>query len=164
MSILWENKPKYMETAVTWGDAQEIAAGTPVDAAGAVANDETAIGILAETINRPWSGKMKVIVAGFVDIDAAEESSGLTISAAAKKAMHGIKFVSEGVIEPIPDDAPTYTLPAATADAMGGVLQGEAVADATSETAATQINALIASLVASGALAEYIPPEPAVEE
>lgn len=36
----------------------------------------------------------------------------------------------------------------------------EAVADATSETAVTTINAVIASLVAAGLMEEYIPPEP----
>lgn len=48
----------------------------------------------------------------------------------------------------------TYTLPAATAAAIGGVKQGVAVADAvTNDDLIVQLNALLSSLRASGALA-----------
>lgn len=64
----------------------------------------------------------------------------------------------------IPEIPEEYVLPAASASALGGVKQGIAVADATSETAATQLNALIASLVAAGVIAEYIAPPADPEE
>jgi len=59
-------------------------------------------------------------------------------------------------------DIVPYVLPAASATAIGGVKIGAAVANATDATdVITQLNALIASLVASGALTEYV--EPTVE-
>ena len=47
----------------------------------------------------------------------------------------------------------SYVLPAATTATLGGVLEGAAVADATSETVLTQLNALLASLRTAGIIA-----------
>ena len=48
------------------------------------------------------------------------------------------------------------TVPIASTDRYGGVKCGSAVADATDETdVVTQLNALIASLVAAGVISEY---------
>lgn len=63
----------------------------------------------------------------------------------------------------IPYPAP-YVLPAASATALGGVKKGSAVADATEETAVDTVNALIASLVAAGVIAAYVPPAPPAGE
>lgn len=52
-----------------------------------------------------------------------------------------------------------YVLPEATSAALGGVLMGAAVADATdAATALTQLNALLASLRTAGVIAPE-PPE-----
>ena len=46
-----------------------------------------------------------------------------------------------------------YVLPAATTTTLGGVKEGTAVADATSETVLTQLNALLSSLRTAGVIA-----------
>lgn len=49
-------------------------------------------------------------------------------------------------------------IPDAESGEKGVIQKGAAVADATDETVVDQLNALIASLVASGVLAEYVAP------
>ena len=51
------------------------------------------------------------------------------------------------------DPGPTYTLPAATKEALGGVKQAAAVADAAAAPTQEEFNALLTSLRAAGILA-----------
>nr|DAR60052.1 MAG TPA: Head fiber protein [Caudoviricetes sp.] len=51
------------------------------------------------------------------------------------------------------DPGPTYTLPAATEEALGGVKQAAAVADAAAAPTQEEFNALLTSLRAAGILA-----------
>lgn len=81
-----------------------------------------------------------------------------TVAAAAVTATasrtYAVQLNADGqLVVNVPWTNTTYTLPAASAS-LGGVLQGAAVADATDEASAvTQLNALLAALRASGALA-----------
>lgn len=140
--ILWDNECVNIATVELDYEGQAtLKEGTPIDADGKVANDGTAIGLLTRNCNAPWDGTGDLYIAGFIDLDKAEEASGVTLSDAAKKAMRTLVFISDGTIQPIPEKAP-----------------GEAVADATSETVVTQVNALIASLVEAGVIEEYEEP------
>ena len=152
MGILWGDGGIYKTVTVDWAhaDGTSIAAGTPMGIDGKVHNDQYAIGLTITKLEKNWDGKATLLIAGFVDASALS----VTLNKAAKKAMHSVYLVTDGVIAPIPDDNTTYTLPAAAANKLGGVKLAEAVADATDETIVTQFNALLASLVASGALAE----------
>lgn len=77
-----------------------LKAGTPISAANEVANDGTAAKLVGEDYyfysNTPTQPKLvKVITGGYVDINAAEEASGLTYTDAAKSALEsaGITLV-----------------------------------------------------------------------
>lgn len=80
-------------------DGGVVKAGTPISLAGRVANDDKAVGILADdaifvnaaNVNRPSA----VLIEGVVAIDGAEADSGLTFSDAAIGAMKDITFVDE---------------------------------------------------------------------
>lgn len=78
---------------------------------------------------------------GTVYTDATQSASGL-MSAADKKKLDGIAA-----------NANKYTLPNASASAIGGVKQGTAVADASGGDEKEKINALLASLRAAGVIA-----------
>lgn len=162
----------------SWGFGRSILpAGTPVDAYGNSANDSNAVGIVAESVYLP-NHTATVITAGTWD-EAIGRSNGIVLSVECKRALPAIRF-SEPVAE-LPELAAAdagkrvkvnaygtgYVLAdditAATETAAGTVKRAAAVADAEEGTEIETINALISTLVASGALSEYVPPEPSEE-
>lgn len=77
-----------------------IKAGSPINAAGKVANDATAIGILLhDNYSDCGCGHGMVVVAGRIKADVAEQHCGITISAEAKGGMPCVAFVdAAGVV------------------------------------------------------------------
>lgn len=88
-----------IEVEVNWSsvDTQDVKAGSPVDGAGRVANNENAIGVLAETIYY-GDAVAKVITAGAVDYEAAADMCGFELSAEAKTACAGIEWKSADAV------------------------------------------------------------------
>ena len=76
------------ETAFSEGICK---AGTPISAAGAVANTSSAIGILLHdvTVDRPQG---TVVIGGYIHTARAQKHSGVTIADAAKTAMKNVVF------------------------------------------------------------------------
>lgn len=110
MSILYEftNSLKTEKAQFRWTDqsVQVLKAGTPLDANGAIANDATAVGIVAYDV--PPSGRsmwsvvtndgsyyadVELITSGFIDVAAAESSCGLEYTDAIKGKLADIVFV-----------------------------------------------------------------------
>lgn len=71
--------------------AHKVLAGSPIDENGNVANGETAIGLLMETVSDA-NPDGKIIVAGDVDALGAKNASGIELSDAAKNALSGITW------------------------------------------------------------------------
>lgn len=71
--------------------AHKVLAGSPIDENGNIANDETAIGLLMETVSDA-NPDGKIIVAGDVDALGAKNASGIELSDAAKNALSGITW------------------------------------------------------------------------
>lgn len=88
--------------ALTFGDADVIKAGTPIDADGAVANDETAIGVLLADVHKELGAVGQVVIFGFINTAAAQTHSGVTVTDAAKRAMKNLKFSGDTGVEPVP--------------------------------------------------------------
>ena len=151
----------YREVRIRWdGITLPLRAGTPISQFGAVANDGRAVGIVPQAIReRPVTDSVFLLVGGDVDLAEVEREYGSALTEDARAAMSGIRFYGpDGT--PVPDYVRTqYTLPAASAAALGGVKLAEAVTpadtgeDATAAGCAEAINALIAALQASGAMA-----------
>lgn len=87
------------DVEVNWSsvDTQVVKAGSPVDGAGRVANNASAIGVLAETIYY-GDAVAKVITAGAVDYEAAADMCGFELSAEAKTACAGIEWKSADAV------------------------------------------------------------------
>lgn len=71
--------------------AHKVLAGSPIDENGNIANDETAVGLLMETVS-DTNPDGKIIVAGDVDALGAKNASGIELSDAAKNALSGITW------------------------------------------------------------------------
>lgn len=69
-------------------------AGTPVDENAKVANDATAIGIIAEDVVYP-NKEATIMTAGTFNVVDGYAHSGIIISGETAKAMSGIEFVDE---------------------------------------------------------------------
>ena len=70
-----------------------IKAGTPINAAGRVANDSTAIGVLRNDCYKGFHHSGNVIIGGYINQDKALENSGMVLSDEAKASMTNILFV-----------------------------------------------------------------------
>ena len=84
-----------------------------------------------------------------MDKDGKEISPASALGAAAYSGFSGYMPADTEIPE-------AYTLPAATAEALGGITMGTALADSTAETVGalvTEFNALLAALRTSGVLA-----------
>ena len=138
------------------------------------AADADGLTVVGRAENSAVSGEMVTVKSGCFRYDNA--SGGAAITAAdvgkiayvaddhtvAKSAAHGIPagliFDVEGKgvwvdIVPVVDSDTDTTYGAAAADTPGLVKQAAAVADATSETVTTQLNALLAALRTAGIIA-----------
>ena len=170
MSLLWhednytEIVQKPLDTITTGTEDKGngvylLRAGTPISSLGAVANSSSAKYIVAEDFyfygNKPDGNKIVNLVAkGYVDLKKAEAAYGSAYKSAAKTALKsaGVVLV-DGKLSADNTDTPTYTLPAATTDALGGVKMAVAQTDSTAEDVAgllTDFNALLAKLRTAG--------------
>ena len=86
---------EYVGKAVTLDAAaftNEICkAGTPISAAGAVANSAEAIGILLRDVHES-NPQACVVIGGYINTAAAQEHSGVAVAEAAKAAMKNVVF------------------------------------------------------------------------
>lgn len=89
---------RIVETVALDLTAQETyLAGSPINAEGKLANDETAIGILLYDVRKRTGGKRGVVVvSGRINQEAAAAWCGITISDAAKSALVNITFSDDG--------------------------------------------------------------------
>lgn len=147
----------YKPVAIRWDTVSlPLRAGTPISAAGLVANDGTALGLVPQTVTvRPVLPELQLLTAGEVKLGEAEQASGLTLSAAARRAMAGIRFVDSrgGAVE-----LPVYELPDATPTQAGIVKQAANVAavtpaDETATALETAVNDILSALKAAGLMA-----------
>lgn len=103
MNIFYDFEDSKVVTVVELPWTGELKAGTPIDEDGAVANDATAIGILADDVSLPFDRKLaadrayfvnaKVVYGGFIDKNAAEAHSGITYSDELIGALTDIHFI-----------------------------------------------------------------------
>lgn len=146
---------------VAWRRGQSlIAAGTPLDSAGNIANNSDAYGIVAEDLNVP-NRTATVITAGEWDEDYGYSRSGIALSDEAKIALSSITFKHPPVVYLTPEDVKP-----ATTEKAGVVKMAASVADSEEETAPTtaEFNGLLAALRTSGALETPEEPEEDPEE
>lgn len=96
--------PKYtvLDMDLNYGAKSILRAGTPISAAGEVANDGTALGILLYDCHKSLGVTVgQVVIAGYIDKDVAAANSSITVSAAAKAAMKNIVFSGDEGAEPV---------------------------------------------------------------
>lgn len=78
-----------------------IKGGSPINAAGKVANDATAIGVLRRDCYEGYHPRGQVIIGGYVDQDKAQQNSGIVLAGEPKAAMANVLFVDDsGVPRP----------------------------------------------------------------
>ena len=93
VEILYNSE--YVGRAVTLDEAaftEEVCkAGTPISAAGAIANSAEAMGILLYDVHqsRPQA---PVVIGGYINTAVAQKHSGVTIAEAAKTALKNVVF------------------------------------------------------------------------
>ncbi len=97
-----------------------VSEGTPVSAAGVLANDSAAVGIITHKVDsKPLMDNMLVLIGGDVDL----ESFAYSLSDDAKEVLNGIRFFKNGAVE----EPSKYTLPKASSSKLGGVKIGSNV-------------------------------------
>lgn len=102
VDLLWHPDHKSRPVTLDYtGTDGVIKAGTPISAAGAVANNGNAIGILLRDSYDGFHVAGSVVIDGFIRQDVAEEHSGVQLTDDAKRAMSKLVFVdAEGVPDP----------------------------------------------------------------
>lgn len=143
----------YEPVTIAWsGITLPLKAGTPISAAGAIANSSSAVGLVPQDVTiQPLFPKLNILVGGVVNLAEVNASYGTDLADAAKQAMSGITFYGSD-LTPTPD--PVYTIPDASASAKGVVKQGAAVADAAGDApTAAEFKALLDSLRTAGIIA-----------
>ena len=120
---------------IAWsGITLPLKAGTPVSAAGAVANTGYAIGLIAQDHTTIDGATAEIYVGGVVATAEVNASAGITLEKSAKQAMDGINFLdANGNPESKTDP---YVLPAAAVDSLGGVIMAANVAASDATTIA----------------------------
>lgn len=134
----------YTSKTITWGNGQNVLwAGTPVDTNGKVANDSSAVGIVAEDLHMP-DRTAKLITAGDWDETLPENmKGGIILSDAAKIALNGITFKEPPVVYVRATDL-------ATPEAAGIVKQSVSIANASGSPTKADFNNLLAKLKNAG--------------
>lgn len=122
------NNATYKAVKMKWsGITFPLKEGTPVNIGGNVANDGTAIGLVAGTVyvEPVVSDGLYILVGGDVELAEVEKNSGITLTSAAKAAMSGIRFYKPGgSVDDSADSDTHYTLPKASESVLGGVKIG----------------------------------------
>lgn len=110
---------RYREVVMDWSNITlPLKAGTPISAAGEVANTASAIGLNPDKVieQTPMPRSIFILDAGDVDLAEVETLSGLTLTDACKHALDGIRFhKADGTVE-------DNVLPASTTTDEGKVL------------------------------------------
>lgn len=123
---------------IAWsGITLPLKAGTPVSAAGAVANSGSAIGLVAQDHTFIDGAQAEIYVGGVVATAEVNASAGITLEKAAKQAMDGINFLDANG-----NPESKYELPAAKVDSLGGVIMAANVAAPKTPVAASLLDAL----------------------
>lgn len=163
------NNATYKAVKMKWsGITFPLKEGTPVNIGGNVANDGTAIGLVAGTVyvEPVASDGLYILVGGDVELAEVEKKSGITLASAAKAAMSGIRFYKpNGSV----DDSADSTPGPATADEPGIMKQAENIPELTSDSNTIallreDINTLLAALKEAGIMEADPEPEPDPEE
>lgn len=134
---------------IAWsGITLPLKAGTPVSAAGAVANSGSAIGLVAQDHTFIDGAQAEIYVGGVVATAEVNASAGITLEKAAKQAMDGINFLDANG-----NPESKYELPAAKVDSLGGVIMAANVAESEATTIAglkETVNELLGALKEAG--------------
>lgn len=107
MSIIFGNtQPQYMQFIPDWANIESplLKAGTPISAAGIVANSDAAIGILPNDVGKTDPVRpVSLIVRGILSLPDVEDSFGDSLTDACKAALDEIAFVkSDGTLDVAP--------------------------------------------------------------
>lgn len=95
--IIYKNtRPKYMDQYINWPNVTGtfLKAGTPIAENGTVANNDAALGILANDVSKSDELQLcQLIIAGQLSLEAVESSFGSKLTTACKDALDNITFV-----------------------------------------------------------------------
>ena len=88
-NITGPDSMRWVQVDIDWPNIGDtvIKAGTPMSQDGKIANDGNAYGVLMGDVERKRNRMAQLLVAGFMDFAAAEEHSGVQLTAEAKAAM-----------------------------------------------------------------------------
>lgn len=75
---------------------EEMKAGTPLDIEGNIANNADVFGILMDDVDQKRNTEARVVIAGWLDTEAAAEHCGIKLSGEAKTALEGIRTYGGG--------------------------------------------------------------------
>ena len=111
--IVFKNtKPKYMDQYINWPNVTGtfLKAGTPIAENGTVANNDAALGILANDVSKSDELQLcQLIIAGQLSLDAVESSFGSKLTTACKDALDNITFVQSNGKPYAPIELPAVT-------------------------------------------------------
>ena len=111
--IVYKNtKPKYMDQYINWPNVTGtfLKAGTPIAENGTVANNDAALGILANDVSKSDELQLcQLIIAGQLSLDAVESSFGRKLTTACKDALDNITFVQSNGKPYAPIELPAVT-------------------------------------------------------
>ena len=101
-NILWHPDCQTKAVALDFaGTGGCIKAGSPISAAGKVANDASAVGVLLHDAHELCCSHGLVVIGGYIKSDIAQSHSGIKISDAARAAMSRLAFIgADGVPQP----------------------------------------------------------------
>ena len=111
--IIYKNtKPKYMDQYINWPNVAGtfLKAGTPIAENGTVANNDAALGILANDVSKSDELQLcQLIIAGQLSLEAVESSFGSKLTTACKDALDNITFVQSNGKPYAPVELPAVT-------------------------------------------------------
>lgn len=111
--IVYKNtKPKYIDQYINWPNVTGtfLKAGTPIAENGTVANNDAALGILANDVSKSDELQLcQLIIAGQLSLEAVESSFGSKLTTACKDALDNITFVQSNGKPYAPVELPAVT-------------------------------------------------------
>lgn len=111
--IIYKNtRPKYIDQYINWPNVTGtfLKAGTPIAENGTVANNDAALGILANDASKSDELQLcQLIIAGQLSLEAVESSFGSKLTTACKDALDNITFVQSNGKSYAPVELPAVT-------------------------------------------------------
>lgn len=111
--IIYKNtRPKYIDQYINWPNVTGtfLKAGTPIAENGTVANNDAALGILANDVSKSDELQLcQLIIAGQLSLEAVESSFGSKLTTACKDALDNITFVQSNGKPYAPVELPAVT-------------------------------------------------------